>query len=63
MSDLRKLHIMVRPSRRGVAGQAIGYGLKVGYWPCLKAPFVQLALHRWIVDVWFGLPSYRGGRA
>jgi hypothetical protein len=58
-SGARKLHIMVRASARGDAGSAICFGLKVGFWPCLQAPFIQFAFHRWILEVWFGLPSYR----
>jgi hypothetical protein len=54
-----RLHIMVRSSTRGEAGHALGYGVQLGYWPCLCAPFVQIRIHRWIFQVWFGLPSYR----
>jgi hypothetical protein len=50
---------MVRMSTRGAAGYAIGYGLKVGYWPCLRAPYIEVAFHRWRLDLWYGLPSYR----
>jgi hypothetical protein len=38
---------MLRMSTRGDAGYAIGYGLKVGYWPCLRAPYIEIAFHRW----------------
>jgi hypothetical protein len=30
----------------------------VGYWPCLRAPFIQLALGKHKFDFWYGLPSY-----
>lgn len=33
-------------------------GLKVGYWPCLRAPFISLCVGNRIVDLWCGLPSY-----
>lgn len=36
-------------------------GMRVGYWPCLKAPFVQLALGTFLFDVWFGYSSYEVG--
>lgn len=57
------LHMMIRSSTRGEAGYAIGHGLKFGYWPCLRAPFIQISFHRWIFEAWFGLPSYRFGEA
>ena len=36
----------------------LAYGLRLGYWPCLKAPYIQVAFHRWRFELWFGLPSY-----
>jgi hypothetical protein len=35
-------------------------GLRLGYWPCLRAPYVSVEVgsHRW--DLWWGLPSYEG---
>jgi hypothetical protein len=55
----RKLRIGVRKSTRGEAGYALGYGLRIGYWPCLLAPYVQIAFHHWRVEIWHGLPSYK----
>jgi hypothetical protein len=46
-----RLRAMVRRSTRGKPGYAIGYGLRVGYWPCLRA--------HWRIEIWYGLPSYR----
>jgi hypothetical protein len=37
-------------------------GFKLGYWPCLSAPFVQLVVLRWRIDFWIGRPSYRADR-
>jgi hypothetical protein len=55
-----RLRAMLRNNKRSAAGSpAIGYGLKVGYWPCLLAPYAQIAFHRWRLDIWYGLPSYR----
>jgi hypothetical protein len=49
----------IRAGKRNAAGKyALGYGLRVGYWPCLEAPYVQVAFHRWRIEAWFGLPSY-----
>jgi len=39
---------------------AVALGLRVGYWPCLGGPFVQLALATRRYDLWYGRPSYRG---
>lgn len=33
------------------------FGLSVGYWPCLRAPFVQLSLGSRHFELWYGLPS------
>jgi hypothetical protein len=59
--DAHCLRFMIRPSTRGDAGFAIGYGPKIGYWPCLQAPFVQFSIHHWVFEIWFGLPSYKAG--
>lgn len=56
----RTLHVQLHRTRndaRGRHSQAIG--ARVGYWPCLHAPFVQLAIGSYRLDVWHGLPSYR----
>ena len=55
----RKLRATIRNSTLGNAEYAIGYGLKLGYWRCLQAPFVQIDFHRWLIEVWYGLPSYK----
>jgi hypothetical protein len=34
-------------------------GVCFGYWPCLKAPFIQISVGKKTIDVWLGLPSYR----
>lgn len=35
----------------------------VGYWPCLRAPFVQVAVGKHLFELWYGLPSYSSGSA
>jgi hypothetical protein len=51
---------MVRGNSRSVNGTpAFGLGLRFGYWPCLRGPFVTLGLGYVNIDIWFGLPSYR----
>lgn len=50
----------VRAATRSPEGKPVlAFGLRVGYWPCLRAPFLELAFHRWRIDLWVGLPSYR----
>jgi hypothetical protein len=49
----------IRAGKRSPEGRyALAYGLRIGYWPCLRAPYVQLAFHRWRIEAWYGLPSY-----
>lgn len=47
---------LAKASPRGTRVQALG--LKVGYWPCLRAPFISLCVGSRIIDLWWGLPSY-----
>lgn len=34
-------------------------GVRVGWWPCLRAPFAQVTIGSHIFEMWYGLPSYR----
>lgn len=57
-----RLRHAIRSNKLSPQGKpSLGYGLRMGYWPCLQAPYLQIAIHRWRVEVWRGLPSYRGG--
>lgn len=38
-------------------GRQYAVGLRVGYWPCVRGPYAQLALGPWSVSAWFGLPG------
>jgi len=51
---------MVRPTNsQPLTGRRVTeFGLRVGFWPCLKAPFVTVTFWRWRFDMWLGLPSY-----
>jgi hypothetical protein len=54
----RKFRVEVRNNRESPEGQVhICFGIRVGYWPCLLAPYVQLAFWKWRLDIWHGLPS------
>ena len=35
------------------------FGFRFGYWPCLKAPYVQIVFAGYRCDLWWGLPSYK----
>jgi hypothetical protein len=44
-----------RRHRRSYEGRsAYSIGLRVGYWPCLKAPFVQISALFWVIELWHG---------
>lgn len=51
---------MLRPTLQNKQGRRlIALGVKLGYWPCLRAPYLQLALGWWALDIWYGEPSYK----
>jgi hypothetical protein len=52
----RSWHLQVRRNKAAFDGRvALGFGLRAGYWPCLRAPFVQLQFFRWNVSLWHGV--------
>jgi len=57
----RSFHGTVRElKRKPVTGEPVyAFGARVGWWPCLRAPFISITLGRWVVEVWHGLPSYK----
>jgi hypothetical protein len=57
----RGFHAAIRESTRAEAGYPTRYSIGFGSWPCLKARYVQIAFHRWRLELWHGLPSYRSG--
>lgn len=42
----------------GTQRHAVAFGIKAGYWPCHKGPFItiEFATHR--IDMWYGTPSF-----
>jgi hypothetical protein len=57
-----RLHGQHRRSKQSPTGRhAQSLGIRVGYWPCLRAPFIALDLGSHRFDLWFGLPSYKPG--
>lgn len=45
----------VRPSD---GKHAQSFGARVGYWPCLRAPFVSFYVGSRVFEVWIGWGSY-----
>lgn len=63
MVEVKRLRIQVAPTARSSSGRhAYALGLRVGYWPCLGGPFIQMAIATKRLDLWFGRPSYLGAR-
>lgn len=57
---MRKLRVGVRRTTQSPEGtHVIRYGVCFGYWPCLRAPFIQLSFGTRTIEVWHGLPSYQ----
>lgn len=54
---MRGFHHAVRRSRTTFL-----FRLAFGWWPCLRAPFVQLSIGHMMWDVWYGDPSYKDQR-
>jgi hypothetical protein len=44
--------------RRPDGANQLALGLRVGYWPCLRGPYVQVVFACWRFEAWFGLPGY-----
>ena len=60
MSVKRAFHCHTRPSPANKSGfQVIYFGARIGWYPCLKGPFIQLAFFKKRFEVWYGLPSYQ----
>jgi hypothetical protein len=56
----RGFHAMRRRTNKSPAGASVlMLGMRIGYWPCLKAPFVQLTFWCWLFDIWYGEKSYK----
>ena len=57
---MRSIHAKLRENKHSQDGRcAMGFGARVGYWPCLKAPFFQIEMLFWNFSLWYGLPSYK----
>ena len=55
----RGWHYLFVPHKRNKRGEPhVALGARIGYWPCLKAPYVQASFFLWRIEVWYGYPSY-----
>lgn len=53
---MRPRAMIRRTARRPSDGRpSIKLGLAAGYWPCLRAPYLQIYMGTVILDLWFGL--------
>lgn len=53
----------IRPQKQRADGRhAWSLGVKIGYWPCLHAPFLRLDVGTRIIEAWVGKPSYKEAR-
>ncbi len=60
---MRGFHLDTRAGKQGIAPsgaplQALSYGVKVGYWPCFRAPYIELAWGAKRHALWYGLSGY-----
>ena len=53
----------LRPTKKNRKGERVlAIGMRVGYWPCLNAPYIQVAWGYYTLEVWHGFPSYKATR-
>ncbi len=52
-----KVRVGIRHARRSPGGRPVlAFGVRVGYWPCMGAAFVELAFASWRFEAWAGRP-------
>jgi hypothetical protein len=57
---MRRFRFFIERTKRSPEGRhAHGYGLRIGYWPCVKGPYLQVAFAIWRADLWHGLAGKR----
>ena len=48
---------LIRPQQRDDRGlSAFSIGIRCGYWPCRRGPFISLSIGVKTLDLWWGLP-------
>lgn len=59
-NDARRFRVGARPNKKkvypdGTVQHAVGFGIAVGYWPCMKGPYIEIAIGSKRFSVWHGL--------
>lgn len=53
-------HVVLARQRANINGvHAQSFGLRFGWWPCLRGPFVRVHFFCWTLDLWWGFPTYK----
>lgn len=57
----RRLQSNARPLRKSKEGKtAWAVGVRFGYWPCMKAPFVQITTGHRVRSLWLSATKWDG---
>lgn len=64
----RGFHVDARGGKSSVAPdgsklEARSYGVKVGYWPCFRAPYIEIAWDTRRYAAWYGYAGYEAAEA
>ena len=59
----KKFHAAVRDGKTrgkedGSMLRARSFGVKIGYWPCFRAPFIEIAWNTKRYAMWYGYSGY-----
>ena len=47
------IRVEKREGKKSLEGKTVlGYGIRLGYWPCMKAPFIEASLGKNRYAVW-----------
>lgn len=56
---MRRLRCTIRETHRNGNLVTKAFGLAIGYWPCLRAPYIQITVWTRRIEFWYGHPSYK----
>lgn len=57
-SGWRPRHMFRRHKQNAEGHYAWGFGARIGYWPCLRAPYLTIDYGTRAIDLWVGWRSY-----
>jgi hypothetical protein len=65
---MRSFHVDSRAGKKSVAPDgsklaARSFGVKFGYWPCFRAPFIEIAIDKRRYAAWYGYSGYAEAEA